>query len=94
MPKKGISKTAKALVRIMRDNEINVSEKFFMEMNSDGALSVKGIEDVSGYTQTEIFLVSAEYYISVKGKELIIRVFSGSSVEITGETEDISFIKR
>lgn len=87
-------KAGRAVRLFMRDNDIDVSESFFMEMNSEGEVSIKGAYDISEYTDVSIFITTREYFLDVKGSNLKLRTYSKSITGICGEIGNISFMKR
>ncbi len=98
---KNISKKRKALNKaggfvrsVLRDTELEVCEKFSMEMNSEGVLTIKGAREVTDYSRTGVFITSDDYYVTVKGTGLVLSTYSAAVTGIVGEISDISFLKR
>lgn len=91
----GIIKRADKKIRaIFSDAQINVREPFNLEMNSDGDVTVKGIDDVSEYNDSRIFLVSRDFFVEIKGEKLKMSAYSKNDTVINGEIYGIEFTKR
>ena len=77
--------------RLKKDIKIT---NVFMEMNSEGEVSIKGAYDISEYTDVSIFIITREYFLDIKGSNLKLRTYSKSITGICGEIGNISFMKR
>lgn len=78
--------------QVARDASINSFESFFIRMNSDGELCVRGVKCISSCSDEEISFDCEQNSISVKGKGLVLGVFSEEETVIRGEVRDISFL--
>ncbi len=80
--------------RVMNDAELDADEGFHLEVNSLGEITVKGCKDIMSYSENEIMLTSDSCFVTVKGNALQVKQFMRSLTVISGETDDICFIKR
>lgn len=84
----------KAIREALRDLELDVKEQFFMEMNSEGEMSIRGMQEVEEYTEQYILLRGNGRYIEIKGNFLRLKVYSLRNTGIIGEIDSISFLRR
>lgn len=89
-----IKRAEKKIRAVFSDAQISVNEPFNLEMNSDGDVNVKGIDDVSEYNDSQIFLVSRDFFVEIKGKNLKMSAYSKTDTVINGEIYSIDFTKR
>ena len=88
------SKTDELLRKRLNSAGLEVLESFFLEMNSDGDMTIKGICDVKDYSEHLIFLSAEKYCLEIQGSELFIKVFSLSETVVTGVIENIAFLRK
>lgn len=84
----------KEIKSFFNNPEFMLDEKFLLEFNSEGVISVRGCEDIKHYTDENILIVSEKHYISVSGNDLYMKEFSKNDSVIDGEIESINFIRR
>lgn len=89
-----IKETEKKIRAVFSDAQINVKEPFNLELNSDGEVTVKGIDDVSEYNENRIFLVSRDFFVEIKGEKLKMSAYSKNDTVIKGEIYSMGFTKR
>lgn len=91
--KKSISnKVTAKLVNILRNTDMDVYDKFMLEMNAIGILTVKGCKEISEFNDERIIVLCEDKYINIEGNNLRLSRYSSSLTEITGKIRSISFI--
>lgn len=78
----------------LRDSDLDVKEEFFMEMNSEGELMFRGIEDVNEYGKERILLKSRDFFLEIKGENMQLGTYSANYTTVKGKIDGIAFLKR
>ncbi len=87
-------KTNEILRKKLNSAGLEVIENLYLEMNSDRDLIIKGVCEVKEYTDNMIFLITEKYCIELKGTNFVIKVFSLPETVISGDVENIAFLKK
>lgn len=94
MKNKVIKNISSSVSSFIHSSELDTDDRFLLEFNSEGALSVKGCREILGYSEDELLMECDSYYINVKGKDLLLSKFSRNETSVCGQLENISFVKR
>lgn len=87
-------RTAEKTFRMfLRDSDLDVKEAFFMEMNSEGELMLRGIEDVNEYGKERMLLKSRDFYLEIKGENMLLGTYSANYTSIKGKIDSIAFLR-
>ncbi len=78
----------------LRKSQIDTDNKFLLELNSDGVLSLCGVEDLREYNGCSILAVTRAQVIRIEGRGLFIDTFGDRLICIRGEINSIEFLHR
>ena len=76
-----------------RDSALAPAESFSLEMNTDGVLRIKGVEDVLEFDDSKIVLLCGSFMLSLTGKALEFKTYSSNETAVGGEIQLIEFTR-
>lgn len=94
MKKLMIKDITSAVRRYIHNSEINTDDRFLVEFNSEGRLSVYGCRELLEYNENSLVMECEGYFINVKGKHLYIDRFFRDETTVLGTVESVSFMLR
>ena len=74
--------------------EIDTFESFFLTMDHNGSVGIKGCVQVREYTEDQLILVCKKFIIEISGAGLYIHTFAECETVISGTVTDIHFLRR
>ncbi len=82
------------LSSLIHKSELDTDDRFLVEFNSDGELSVCGCKELMQYTENDVMMDCERFFVCVKGKEMYLGRVFGKKVNVCGFIDSISFLRR
>lgn len=94
MKNRMIRKISASVRKYIHNSEIDTDDRFLVEFNSEGRLSVHGCRELLEYNENTLTMECENYFINIKGENLYINRFFRNVTSVGGKIDNISFMLR